>query len=100
MDCPDFNIAHIKGKHLPYEERVTIQLRLKDCWSPYRIAEIEDWYNLLPRKILGYRTSDEVFNDELDMIYFMQLDRNRFPCDLTICNVIETCNINFNDTSV
>lgn len=29
---------HKKGKHLSYEERVVIQTRLKDGWTPNRIA--------------------------------------------------------------
>lgn len=33
------------------------------------ICNIEVWCNSLPRKILGYRTPDEVFEDELDCIY-------------------------------
>jgi hypothetical protein len=47
---------HIKGKHLSFEERVIIQLRLKDGYS-------------LPRKILAYHTPDEIFERELDLIY-------------------------------
>lgn len=33
------------------------------------IADIEIWWNSLPRKILNCRTPDEVFEDELDLIY-------------------------------
>ena len=33
------------------------------------ITRIEDWCNNLPRKILGYRTPDELFEAELDKIY-------------------------------
>ena len=33
------------------------------------IADIEVWCNSLPRKILNYRTPNEVFEDELDLIY-------------------------------
>ena len=29
---------HRKGKHLSFEERVVIQTRLKDGWTPNRIA--------------------------------------------------------------
>ena len=28
-----------------------------------------DWANTLPRKILGYRMPDELFEEELDRIY-------------------------------
>ena len=33
------------------------------------ISDIEIWCYSLPRKILNYRTPDEVFEDELDLIY-------------------------------
>lgn len=39
MDQEQYTTRHQKGKHLNYDERVTIQLRLKDGWSPYRIAK-------------------------------------------------------------
>ena len=34
-----------------------------------QIAQIEMWCNGLPRKILGYKTPDEIFEKELDLIY-------------------------------
>ncbi|MCF0187647.1 MAG: IS30 family transposase [Bacteroidaceae bacterium] len=40
-----------------------------DDYSPEQIAAIEVWANSLPRKILGYKTPDEVFEAELDKIY-------------------------------
>ena len=40
-----------------------------DSYSAAQISEIEVWCNSLPRKILGYRTPDEVFEEELDRIY-------------------------------
>ena len=42
--------------------------RISDFDIDY-IADIEIWCNSLPRKILNYRTPDEVFEDELDLIY-------------------------------
>jgi transposase, IS30 family len=33
------------------------------------VAFIEDWMNTLPRKILGYKTPQELFEDQLDVIY-------------------------------
>ena len=38
-------------------------------YSIDEIAFIEDWCNTLPRKLLNYRTPDELFEDELDAIY-------------------------------
>lgn len=42
--------------------------RIDSC-SDEQIARIEIWCNGLPRKALGYRTPDELFEDELDRIY-------------------------------
>ena len=33
MDNPNCNIKRTKGQHLTYEERVEIEIRLKDGWS-------------------------------------------------------------------
>ena len=33
------------------------------------IAFVEDWCNTLPRKILNYRTPEEAFEEQLDLIY-------------------------------
>lgn len=40
-----------------------------DSYSSELIAQIELWSNSLPRKILGYHTPDEIFEEELDKIY-------------------------------
>lgn len=39
MDQQEYTTLHQKGKHLTYEERVIIEVRLKDGWSIKRIAE-------------------------------------------------------------
>lgn len=45
--------------------------RIEDYPIEY-IMGIELWCNGLPRKILGYKTPDEMFEDELDKIYGME----------------------------
>jgi IS30 family transposase len=40
-----------------------------DSYTAEEISNIEVWCNSLPRRILGYRTPDEVFEAELDRIY-------------------------------
>lgn len=30
---------HVKGKHLNFAQRLAIQLRTQDGWSPYKIAK-------------------------------------------------------------
>lgn len=40
-----------------------------DSYSCEEIMFIADWCNSLPRKILGYKTPDELFDYELDKIY-------------------------------
>lgn len=39
MDYPNNNTNPRKHKHLNFEERITIQIRLKDGYSPYKIAK-------------------------------------------------------------
>lgn len=39
MDNPHCNTKRSKGQHLTYEERVEMEIRLKDGWSKYRIAK-------------------------------------------------------------
>ena len=38
-------------------------------YSREAIERIEEWCNSLPRKILGYRTPEELFEAQLDLIY-------------------------------
>ncbi len=40
-----------------------------DSFTTDQISDIETWCNSLPRKLLNYRTPDEVFEEELDKIY-------------------------------
>lgn len=40
-----------------------------DDYTVQQIYDIETWCNCLPRKLLGYRTPDEIFEEELDRIY-------------------------------
>lgn len=40
-----------------------------DSYSNEQLSKIELWANSLPRKLLGYKTPDEVFEAELDKIY-------------------------------
>lgn len=40
-----------------------------DQFDIQTIIDIETWINSLPRRILGYKTSDELFEEELDKIY-------------------------------
>lgn len=39
MDYPNDNTENRKNKHLNFEERMTIQIRLKDGFTPYKIAK-------------------------------------------------------------
>ena len=67
-----------KGAHLTFEERVIIQTRLRDkqsyrsiareigcCVNVEHISRVECWANTLPRKILGYKTPEECFREEM-----------------------------------
>lgn len=39
MDCTHYTTERRKGQHLSLEERVTIELRLKDSWNINQIAK-------------------------------------------------------------
>ena len=39
MDQQDNNIKSRKNKHLNFEERIIIQIRLQDGYTPYKIAK-------------------------------------------------------------
>jgi IS30 family transposase len=40
-----------------------------DDFTSQQISDVETWCNSLPRKLLGYRTPDEIFEEEIDRIY-------------------------------
>lgn len=40
-----------------------------DSYSDEQISQVEIWCNSLPRKLLGYRTPDDLFENELNRIY-------------------------------
>lgn len=40
-----------------------------DDFTVQQIFDVKTWCNCLPRKVLGYRTPDEVFEEEIDRIY-------------------------------
>ncbi|NMA33294.1 MAG: IS30 family transposase, partial [Clostridiaceae bacterium] len=42
--------------------------RISD-YSHDAIGRLEEWINGLPRKIFGYKTPEELFDSELDLIY-------------------------------
>ena len=44
-----------------------------DRYSEEDIAYMADWANSLPRKILGYRTQELLFEQELDCIYTVEI---------------------------
>ena len=45
MDYPDNNTESRENKHLNFQERLTIQIRLKDGFSAYKIAKELDPLN-------------------------------------------------------
>ncbi len=52
MDNPDYTIEHRKGQHLLAEERHEIEGRLRDGWSPYKIAkQLGRPYNTIKNEI-------------------------------------------------
>jgi len=52
MEQEQYTTRHQKGKHLNYDERMIIQLRLQDGWSPNQIArELGCVYNTVKNEI-------------------------------------------------
>lgn len=52
MDCTNYTTETRKGQHLSFEERVTIELRLKDKWNINQIAkELGRSYNGIKKEI-------------------------------------------------
>lgn len=52
MDIQNYTTEHRKGQHLLAEERHEIEVRLKDGWSPYRIAKhLGRAYNTIKKEI-------------------------------------------------
>lgn len=64
MDNPNCSTEHVKGQHLTYENRVEIQLRLKDGWTNAQIAkEIGCAYNTIKNEIA--RGTVSLYNDQV-----------------------------------
>ena len=58
MDHSNINKESRKNKHLNYEERITIQLPLKDGATPYKIAkELGRPINTIPNEIRPGKTT-------------------------------------------
>ncbi len=52
MDKPNYTIEHRKGQHLLAEERHEIEVRLRDGWTPYKIAkQLGRPYNTIKNEI-------------------------------------------------
>ena len=52
MDIQNYTTEHRKGQHLLAEGRHEIEVRLKDGWSPYRIAKhLGRAYNTIKNEI-------------------------------------------------
>ena len=52
MDTQDYTTEHRKGQHILAEKCHEIEVRLKDGWSPYRIAKhLGRPYNIIKNEI-------------------------------------------------
>ncbi len=63
--CENGSIERHNGlirKYIPKGKRV-------DQFLTQSLAYVETWINSLPRKLFDYKTLDELFEDELDKIY-------------------------------
>ncbi|WP_102401957.1 IS30 family transposase [Haloimpatiens massiliensis] len=85
MDYPNNTTNSRKQKHLNFEERVTIQLRLKDGYTPYRIAkELGRSINTITNEIKRGTVAQIIQNKKV-MVYLADTgesiyNRNRMNC--------------------
>lgn len=65
MSCDKGTVERHNGlirRFIPKGKRI-------DDFTSQQISNVETWCNSLPRKLLGYRTPDEIFEEEIDRIY-------------------------------
>ena len=68
MDIQNYTTEHRKGQHLSAEERHEIEVRLKDGWSPYRIAKhLGRAYNTIKNEI----ARGTVFDYSIESVLYM-----------------------------
>lgn len=93
MDNPNCNTKHRKGQHLTYEERVEMEIRLKDGWSKYRIAKhFECSYNTIKNeyergKVLLYNGKVERYKASVGQKVYLenrQNSRKNYRCLETV----------------
>ena len=93
MDNPNCNTKRSKGQHLTYEERVEMEIRLKDGWSKYRIAKyFECSYNTIKNeyergKVLLYNGKVERYKASVGQKVYLenrQNSRKNYRCLETV----------------
>ena len=93
MDNPNCNTKRSKGQHLTYEERVEMEIRLKDGWSKYRIAKyFECSYNTIRNeyergKVLLYNGKVERYKASVGQKVYLenrQNSRKNYRCLETV----------------
>ena len=71
MDCTHYTPETRKGQHLSFEERVTIELRLKDGWNINQIAkDLKRSYNAIKKEIARGTV----------LLYHGKVKRYKAPC--------------------
>lgn len=93
MDNPNCNTKRRKGQHLSLEERVEIEIRLKDGWTKYRIAKsLGCAYNTIKNeyergKVLLYNGRVERYKASVGQQKYMehrQNSRKKYRCLETV----------------
>ena len=85
MDYSNYTINSRKQKHLNFEERMTIQLRLKDGYSPYKIAKELGRASNTIRNEIKRGTVPQIIQGKKVMVYLADAgkasyDKNRLNC--------------------
>lgn len=79
MDCQDYIIEPKKGQHLNYDERLFIELRLKDGWNINKIAKaLKRSYNGIKKEIkrgtvLLYHNKKQRYQQNKDKRYIITI---------------------------
>lgn len=78
MDSPNNTIKPRKHKHLNFQERMTIQIRLKDVHSPYKIAKELDRASNNIRDEIARGTVTQLKNGHKVKVYLAHPGQNMY----------------------
>jgi transposase, IS30 family len=72
------NTERVKNQHLKYNERVIIEIRIKDGWSPYKIAKEYGFASNTVRNEIARGTVEQIKNGKKVYIYCADAGQYRY----------------------